>query len=145
MGYTPTTWNTGDTITASALNKIEQGIAEGGGGAVIVNEEDGGVLDKTFAEIYNLLKSGTPVYIKLLYEADGYSTDYECYVLLASIFMARKYDTNYVVYARSFNEGQVSGDYFCSSPSVSTYRASNASGYPVFRKFVFPTNVSTGE
>lgn len=32
MSYTPTTWNTGDTITPSALNKIEQGIAEGGGG-----------------------------------------------------------------------------------------------------------------
>ena len=32
MAYTPTTWNTGDTITPSALNKIEQGIAEGGGG-----------------------------------------------------------------------------------------------------------------
>lgn len=31
MSYTPTTWNTGDTITASALNKMEQGIAEGGG------------------------------------------------------------------------------------------------------------------
>lgn len=27
MAYNPTTWNTGDTITASALNKIEQGIA----------------------------------------------------------------------------------------------------------------------
>lgn len=32
MSYTPTTWNTGDTITASALNKMEQGIADGGGG-----------------------------------------------------------------------------------------------------------------
>lgn len=32
MSYTPTTWTTGDTITASALNKIEQGIADGGGG-----------------------------------------------------------------------------------------------------------------
>lgn len=32
MAYTPTTWTTGDTITASALNKIEQGIADGGGG-----------------------------------------------------------------------------------------------------------------
>lgn len=30
MAYTPTTWNTGDTITASAMNKIEQGIADGG-------------------------------------------------------------------------------------------------------------------
>lgn len=32
MSYTPTTWTTGDTITASALNKIENGIANAGGG-----------------------------------------------------------------------------------------------------------------
>jgi len=32
MSYTPTTWTTGDTITASALNKIENGIADAGGG-----------------------------------------------------------------------------------------------------------------
>lgn len=32
MSYTPTTWTTGDTITASALNKIESGIADAGGG-----------------------------------------------------------------------------------------------------------------
>ena len=30
MAYTPTTWTTGDTITASAMNKIEQGIANAG-------------------------------------------------------------------------------------------------------------------
>ena len=27
MSYTPTSWNTGDTITAAAMNKIENGIA----------------------------------------------------------------------------------------------------------------------
>lgn len=31
MAYTPTTWTTGDTITASAMNKIENGIANAGG------------------------------------------------------------------------------------------------------------------
>lgn len=31
MSYTPTTWTTGDTITASAMNKIENGIANAGG------------------------------------------------------------------------------------------------------------------
>ncbi len=35
MAYTPTTWTTGDTITASAMNKIENGIA-GAGNNVIV-------------------------------------------------------------------------------------------------------------
>lgn len=32
MSYTPTNWNTGDTITAAAMNKIENGIANAGGG-----------------------------------------------------------------------------------------------------------------
>ena len=30
MAYTPTTWETGDTITAAGLNKMEQGIANAG-------------------------------------------------------------------------------------------------------------------
>lgn len=32
MAYTPTNWTTGDTITATAMNKIENGIANAGGG-----------------------------------------------------------------------------------------------------------------
>ena len=32
MSYTPTSWSTGDTITAAAMNKIENGIANAGGG-----------------------------------------------------------------------------------------------------------------
>lgn len=31
MAYTPTTWTTGDTITASAMNKLENGVANAGG------------------------------------------------------------------------------------------------------------------
>ena len=34
MSYTPTTWSTGDTITASAMNKIENGIANASGGQI---------------------------------------------------------------------------------------------------------------
>lgn len=36
MAYTPTTWTTGDTITASAMNKIENGIADGGGYDLVI-------------------------------------------------------------------------------------------------------------
>lgn len=32
MSYSPTTWTTGDKITASALNHMEQGIADSGSG-----------------------------------------------------------------------------------------------------------------
>jgi len=44
MSYTPTTWTTGDTITASAMNKIENGIANAGSMAmVIVDFNNGGI------------------------------------------------------------------------------------------------------
>lgn len=36
MAYNPTTWTTGDTITATAMNKIENGIANVGGKTAIV-------------------------------------------------------------------------------------------------------------
>lgn len=32
MAYTPTTWVTGDTVTATKMNKMEQGIADSGSG-----------------------------------------------------------------------------------------------------------------
>ena len=32
MSYTPTSWSTGDAITAAAMTKIENGIANAGGG-----------------------------------------------------------------------------------------------------------------
>ena len=32
--YTPTEWNTGDTITAEKLNKLENGVRDAGGGAL---------------------------------------------------------------------------------------------------------------
>ena len=67
MSYTPTEWQCGDTITAEKMNKIEQGIANSGGGSepLIVNINRGTgdyayyfVTDKTFNEIYTAMKQG---------------------------------------------------------------------------------------
>lgn len=49
MSYTPTTWAAGDTVTAAKLNKLEQGVAAGGG--VLVVHDVNGTLDKTWQEI----------------------------------------------------------------------------------------------
>ena len=35
MAYTPTNWVTGDTVTATKLNKLEQGVANAGGAAAV--------------------------------------------------------------------------------------------------------------
>ena len=70
MSYTPTTWATGDTITADKLNHMEDGIADatsgGGGGSdlFIVNIEfdnlppSSATLDKTQEEILQAVEDG---------------------------------------------------------------------------------------
>lgn len=72
MSYTPTTWATGDTITASAMNKIENGIANAGSGwdAVIrlTHSDNSGadttsnltpsIVSGTYSNLYTKLSSG---------------------------------------------------------------------------------------
>ena len=55
MSYTPTTWAAGDTVTAAKLNKLEQGVASGGGVLVVHATLGDAVitLDKTWQEIYD--------------------------------------------------------------------------------------------
>ena len=38
MAYEPKTWQCGEVVTADDLNRIERGIAEAGGGALIVEK-----------------------------------------------------------------------------------------------------------
>ena len=52
MGYTPTTWTTGDTITATKLNKIENGIAGAGGYDLIIR----GTFQSNTASEYEILE-----------------------------------------------------------------------------------------
>lgn len=51
MSYEPTNWKDGDLVTSAKLNKIEQGIAAGGGILIVHNEN--GTLDKTWQEIHD--------------------------------------------------------------------------------------------
>ena len=92
MAYTPTNWKDGDIISAEKMNKLEQGVAEGGGGGVLlvnVTESSGDsgstpvvnsaspmlnaapssptfTADKTYAEVDAAVKAGKMVY--LVYE-----------------------------------------------------------------------------
>ena len=90
MSYTPTTWTTGDTITASAMNKIENGIANAGGGGsplVVTVTESGADLncDKTFNQVKTAMDANQSVYFDLTGTLDwdnayslalGYSNGY---------------------------------------------------------------------
>ena len=67
MAYTPTTWSSGDTITATKLNKIEQGIVGVGGilGVTATIDSTTGfvTLNKTWQEIHDALIAGENVNI----------------------------------------------------------------------------------
>ena len=61
MAYEPTVWKSGDVVTSAKLNKIEQGIANAGGGVggvlIAISNYDAQTetetLDKTWQEIHD--------------------------------------------------------------------------------------------
>ena len=70
MSYTPTNWQTGDTITAEKLNNMESGIENANEPFVITltptAEDFSGTMDKTPQEIYNAYKANRQIRAKIL-------------------------------------------------------------------------------
>lgn len=140
MAYTPTTWATGDTVTATKLNKLENGVANAGS-ALICNCSNNGssyVLDKTVQEIYDAMESGTPVYISCLYGA--LPTDYVSHNWLAPIIKVYgyQYSETIRIVATWTNDTSVSsgtGDYLF-APCTIIFSASSLNDYPSFYKRV---------
>ena len=55
MTYTPKEWQYGDTIAAEDLNHIEQGVANSSGTEPLIVNDNDGVLNKTWQEIYDAM------------------------------------------------------------------------------------------
>lgn len=134
MSYTPTTWNTGDTISASAMNKIENGIANAGG-ALICNDNVG-ELDKTVEEIYNAFISGMPVYIKYNYGTLGVSGTgtYTSYAVLAPVIAIASYGYTSVIRITASKPLRVNyeNDYYNYVNGMITYSATSMNSYPEY-------------
>ena len=144
MTYTPTTWNTGDTITASALNKIEQGIANagGGGGALIADYiRANNTLSLTVAEIYAAYTAGTPVFIRYIY---GDTTTYNGDQKMMPILYL--YNYNYAglirIAASCAYKINAGGDYNAFTPAIMIFEATSTNDYPEYLKTIYPTNSS---
>lgn len=87
MSYEPTVWQCGDTITAEKLNKLEQGVANSGGGSLLVvtcniedwldcGEPDSVGIIATFShswqEMHDSIENNIPVVIVM---HEGYYTN----------------------------------------------------------------------
>lgn len=137
MAYTPTTWANGDTIDATKLNKMEQGIANAGAAMIVNLTAAQGQADKTFAEIFDALRGGTPVYLKFPDPGANWGSQYVAFANLLPVIFAFKYDTQFRVYATlpaKFGDNSYS---FLGSPGVYVMSAGTASSYPSYLRHVY--------
>lgn len=151
MAYTPKTWGTGDRVRTTDLNHIEQGISNAGSALIVDTngQYTGGAgefdynetLNATFAEIYDTLADGTPVYIRRHIEEDGYSSDYTCCSALYSVLCAYKYNAEYRVYALSNAMWDYASKYALGKPTIVTFSASSPSSYPTAIANAAPNSV----
>lgn len=142
MAYTPTTWANGDTIDATKLNKMEQGIAGATPMVVECSTTTPYTLDHTYAEIFNALRAGTPVYIHILSNAGSdWSSQYATYAAVTPVIRALKYIDIYRVYASWNTSGTApTSTYNVGIPALLTFQVANINDYPTFLRV---TEVST--
>lgn len=78
MAYEPTNWKTGDVVTSEKLNKLENGVANGGGflkvASSLDDQERVETMDKTWQEIHDALVNGE--YVVLVDAYDEYTKEY---------------------------------------------------------------------
>jgi len=115
MAYTKTTWTNGDLITASKLNKMEQGIADGASGGVMVitetydPEAETSTLSATWQEIKDSMSSGVVPFVQYV-EGD--------YVGLKQVETVNILDEQYILLLTGMEGGM-------------QYEADTATDYPV--------------
>lgn len=128
MAYEKQNWKTGDVVTSTKLNHMEDGIAEGGsGGTPIINTtrtvgsnySTVFTFDKTFAEIQAMLDDGSIPVVKCVYE-----TETDDRTMYYPVYGTGKYeDDNYFVKMQGMYEG-----YY----TVVEAEAETTSSYPAY-------------
>lgn len=140
MAYNPTTWQTGDTITATAMNKIENGIANAGSALVVQATIAEGQItcNKTVQEIYNAMTSGTPVYIAWAYGTLG--VDFTSHTYFAPVVKIYSYSTTDIIYicASVATTANVSNIAYPQTSAIAMFSATSMNGYPVYYKTIYP-------
>ena len=123
MSYTPTEWQSGDIVTSTKLNKLENGVAAASGGGVLVvnvamNEaQTAYVMDKTYAEIHAALLTGAVFTVNQVDTAGGYQISAD--QIVADVHDSGQAEAPYVL--TTYNGG-----------NSSTFIAATEDDYPAY-------------
>lgn len=148
MAYTPTNWGTGDTVTATKLNKLEQGVANAGSALVCTCANNVSLnayaLDKTVAEIYDAYNEGTPIFIKFSY-GTGYD-QYQSWHFMMPVVQLYNYSYQDVIriIAMRAKQQTVSGTFYSWTPAAMIFEANDADNFPIYQKTIYTTAASVG-
>lgn len=84
MSYEPTNWKTGDVVTSTKLNKLEEGVANAGMVVPVftIDEQQNITCNMTFAEISEAIASGRVAYAQFKYA--NIAEEFNCYGLLGA-------------------------------------------------------------
>ena len=147
MSYSPTTWASGDTITSQKLNKMEQGIANAGPVMIVECPSTSPyTLDHTFADIYNALRDGTLVYIRIVSNiGSDWESQYASEYCFCPVVRAFKYNNSYRLCAVNATNCVIDNVSALISSSLS-FDATGANAYPTLIKATYPkdTSLTTG-
>ena len=119
MSYTPTTWTSGDAITAEKLNKIEGGVEAADTGKIITLHEDANhILDMTYQEIADAFSDNI---IQLIINDEGIK------FRLVAFLVGRFNDGSEDPYGVCFTSIET---IYPGGSTVFQYRCADSTGYP---------------
>lgn len=127
MTYEKTNWQTGDIITAEKLNKLENGVSNGGGIELVTatKEDDLITLNASWNDVYNAITSGKIVaYIKNDISSQGQmematiALVYCSYLMRASAETTEDTDTYIACFSATLSGGSITAMFFATDPDA---------------------------
>ena len=148
MAYEPKTWECGEIVTDSDLNRIEQGIAhsafivECAGYTNTGNFGENDVLSENYAMIYHALEAGIPCFVHKSVDVDDQSIEaFNTVHFVAPIVMAYKYNDVYRLYVDASAVALLSSDTL-GLQSLVVFQASGPYDAPEYLKRIEPKPAS---
>lgn len=142
--------NIADNKTALRFLQLEPASGGGGGESNVVRincDHDTLTLDKTFAELFDMLREGKLIYFNMVYndpeDFDGYDDTYVYGMYSYMLVEMYKYDTAYRCIFTNGNTVSVSTSVSVGRPAMLTFQATDSESYPVFykRSYVKSTSI----